>query len=192
VGMKKILSILTFSLLFTAAYAQSATFLFPSNAPPTVRLQWDPSPDASVVGYTLYYGVGSRQYTNRTSVGNITNVTSLLPTRNQQFFFAVTAYNSAGLESDFSNEASYFTPRGIFPPGNLKTNVVQLAFNVEKSDNPSGPWVEYATMGTDLTAPGFFRGVVRITREIASAAPPIPGEPAVLRLTAPPALPTER
>ena len=190
--MKKILSIgLTVSLLLTAFCAQSATFLFPSNAPPSVRLQWDPAPDASVTGYNIYYGVGSRAYTNRTALGNVTNATIQLPTRNQLYYFAATAYSATGLESDFSNEVNYFTPRGVSPPGNLKTNVVQLAFNVEKANDPAGPWTEYATMGTDLTAPGFFRGVVRVTREVASSPPPIPGE--TLRIgPVPSALPPQK
>jgi len=185
--MKKILSIgLTVAFLLTTAGAQSATFLFPSNAPPAVRLQWDPPPDPSVTGYNLYYGVGSRSYTNKTAVGNVTNATVQLPARNQQFYFAATAYNAVGLESDFSNEATYVTPRGVLPPGNLRTNVVQLAFGVEKSNDPTGPWVEYATMGTDLTAPGFFRGVVRVTRpEVVN-----PGE--TLRIGPPPALPPQK
>ncbi|MFO1487786.1 MAG: fibronectin type III domain-containing protein [Verrucomicrobiota bacterium] len=72
----------------------------------SLAARWDPSPDPAVTGYHLFYGTQSGVYLNMLDVGNVTNasVTGLLP--GCTYFFAVTAYDAAGNESDQSNEAS--------------------------------------------------------------------------------------
>lgn len=98
---------LTFFLVLAPWLAQA----WPStNLPPVgaVKLAWDPSPDPSVSGYNLYYGAGSRQYTNLLSAGNLTSLSVSNLARGQIYFFAVTAVDAAGLESDFSPEVSYY------------------------------------------------------------------------------------
>ncbi len=60
--------------------------------------------------YCLYYGPGSRTYTNMVPV---TNTTSYLFTNlpyNGKFFFSVTSVNLNGVESDYSEEYAYKTP----------------------------------------------------------------------------------
>ena len=70
-------------------------------------LAWDQNPENDLEGYRLYYGASSRNYTNVVNVGNFTTneVTGLV--EGTTYFFAVTAYNTNGLESDFSDEVSY-------------------------------------------------------------------------------------
>ena len=77
--------------------------------PSSVTLAWDASPDASVAGYRVYYGVATGDYTNSAAVGNVSNAvfTNLGVSR---YYFAATAYDSYGVESPFSNEASYRPP----------------------------------------------------------------------------------
>lgn len=75
-----------------------------------VSLAWDASPDASVTGYRIYYGVASASYTNSATVGNVTNATVTGLVEGATYFFAATAFDGAGLESDFSNETSYTVP----------------------------------------------------------------------------------
>jgi hypothetical protein len=83
-----------------------------------ITLAWDPSPDPAVVGYNLYFGPASRTYTNMIQVGGanlatISNLVSGVP-----YYFAATSYDAAGLESDYSDEASYGAITNIFnlPP----------------------------------------------------------------------------
>ena len=72
-----------------------------------MTLAWVPSTGTDVVGYNLYYGPGSRNYTNIVAAGNVTNVTvsGLVP--GAAYYFAATAYTSAGLESDYSTEIAF-------------------------------------------------------------------------------------
>jgi chitodextrinase len=78
-----------------------------------VTLGWSPSADGNVIGYQLYYGTASRRYTSRIAAGlNATATVSGL-TAGTTYYFAVTAVNTSGMESAFSNEVRY-TPS---PPG---------------------------------------------------------------------------
>src|SRR5437016_6295513 len=69
-----------------------------------VPLAWDPNPEPDIAGYILYCGTASGTYTNSIDVGNVdtAGVSGLF--NGLTYFFVVTAYNTAGLESDPSNE----------------------------------------------------------------------------------------
>jgi hypothetical protein len=69
-----------------------------------VTLAWDPSPDSTVIGYRLYYGATSSQYTNALEAGKATTITVSGLEDGVTYFYAVTAYDAFGIESDFSNE----------------------------------------------------------------------------------------
>lgn len=85
-------------------------------AAPTVSLAWDPSPDADVTNYRLYWGPGSGNYNGSSDLGNVTNTvfTQLVP--GGHYYFVVTAFNAGGAESDPSNEIDYLVPGGNSPP----------------------------------------------------------------------------
>jgi hypothetical protein len=76
----------------------------------SVSLQWSPSTDSSVVGYNLYCGGASRSYTNVISLGNTSNTAVGDLTEGKTYFFAVTAYDAFGDESDYSDETVYIVP----------------------------------------------------------------------------------
>jgi hypothetical protein len=84
----------------------------PVQAAQSVTLAWDPSPDSTVVGYSIYSGVASGTYTNKVDVGNATSGTIFGLVERVTYFFAVCAYDANGLESDFSNELSFTVPGG--------------------------------------------------------------------------------
>jgi hypothetical protein len=76
-------------------------------AVPSVTLEWDASSEADVVGYKLHYGTSSRNYDTIMDVGNYTSVTIGNLDGNQNYFFAVTAYDADGNESVYSDELFY-------------------------------------------------------------------------------------
>ena len=71
-----------------------------------VTLAWDASASTTVVGYRLYYGTNTRSYQFVTNTGLMLTQAVVLPHRGR-WFFAATAYDTNGLESDFSNEVSW-------------------------------------------------------------------------------------
>lgn len=75
-----------------------------------VTLAWEPSLDTNVIGYNVYYGVASHTYSNMINVGNVTNTTIPGMVGGIIYYFAVTAYDNFGQESDFSGEISYLMP----------------------------------------------------------------------------------
>jgi len=68
-----------------------------------VSLAWDPSVSPNIAGYKVYIGNGSRNYGTQIVIGNQTayTVTGL---SGGTYYFAVTAFDFDGNESDFSNE----------------------------------------------------------------------------------------
>ena len=78
-----------------------------------LTLAWDPSLDTNIAGCNVYYGVASRSYTNMVHVGKATNATISGLVEGATYYFAATAYSILGLESDFSNEASYTVPMAL-------------------------------------------------------------------------------
>jgi hypothetical protein len=75
-----------------------------------VTLMWDPNTEPDLDGYKLYYGNTSGTYPNVIDVGNTETYTvnGLVP--GETYYFAATAYTTAGLESGLSNELVYTVP----------------------------------------------------------------------------------
>ena len=71
-----------------------------------LTLAWDPSPSEGVSGYRIYYGTDTRSYQFVTNAGLALTQSVVLPWGGR-WFFAATAYDTNGLESDFSNEVSW-------------------------------------------------------------------------------------
>jgi hypothetical protein len=68
-------------------------------------LSWEANPEPSVSGYNLYVGTTSRGYGTPIDVGSRTTYT-LAGLGSGTYYFAVTAYDAGGAESDYSNEVS--------------------------------------------------------------------------------------
>src|SRR3954447_3162586 len=79
-------------------------------AAPYVTLVWNPNAEADITGYNVYFGSVSGTYTNKISVGKVTTNKVYGLSYGATYFFAVTALNTSGGESDFSNEYRYSVP----------------------------------------------------------------------------------
>ena len=104
-------------------------------AAPYVSLAWDPSPDPSVIGYKVYYGVASRSYTNSVAAGNVTTFTVSNLMAGTTYYFAATAYDTNGIESDYSSEVSAVV---VLPNQQPTLNVIA---NLTINENASGQMV---------------------------------------------------
>jgi len=141
------LAVLTFvglclSLLPIRVNAQTAA---------SVRLAWDANPVTDeVTGYRLYYGPKSQTYTNTTDVGSVTTATITTLAPGTTYFFAVTAYNASGLESDYSNEVSY-------TPSPVPTALTAI------SSSPGKVRLRFTYGGGAVTYSVYTNGVVMLT-----------------------------
>src|SRR4030095_8326562 len=71
----------------------------------SVSLTWDPNTEPDIAGYKVYWGTSSRVYDQFSDVSQTTASVSDL-TVGVRYYFAVTAYDSSGLESSYSKEVS--------------------------------------------------------------------------------------
>ncbi len=79
-----------------------------------VTLSWNPSPSAGVVGYWVYYGEWSKAYTKRVDAGSGTSCLVKGLQDGVTYYFAMTARDAKGNESDFSEEV-FFPGRNVAP-----------------------------------------------------------------------------
>jgi hypothetical protein len=112
-------------LLFVFAGLIIASSSFAQNSF-SVTLAWDPSPDPTVVGYNLFYGNYNGIYSQSINAGGATSatVTNIFP--GITYFFVVTAYNSAGVQSDPSNQVMFRYGAGA--PGSPGSVINATAF----------------------------------------------------------------
>jgi hypothetical protein len=83
----------------------------------SVTVAWDPSPSEGVMGYVVYVGTESRTYTRSIPTGSETSCVIDNLIRGVTYYIAVTAVDSTGLESDFSEELEYTPPPAeVTPP----------------------------------------------------------------------------
>src|SRR5581483_2859026 len=107
----------------------------------SVMLAWDPSTDPTTVGYCLYYGSASGNYTTRVDLKTNTTVTVTNLTGGQTYYFAATAYNAANVESPPSNEASFVAstnpPPSLNPVNTQYVNALGRLLVTNKATTPN-------------------------------------------------------
>lgn len=75
-----------------------------------VTMAWDPETVSGLAGYKVHYGTVSKNYSFVADAGNQTTATITGLTAGVTYYFAATAYDTAGTESAFSSEVTYTVP----------------------------------------------------------------------------------
>jgi hypothetical protein len=117
--------LLALALVFAAPVRGTVVQVTSDN---TVKLAWDANTEPDLAGYKVYWGRTSRQYDNSPvpTVAPSANPTFTTPAlSNGTWYFAVTAYNTAGLESGYSNEVSTTIATAPAPPKGLRIWIAQ-------------------------------------------------------------------
>ncbi len=107
-------------------YSTEISTTVPETTPPPssgqAEFSWLPNTEPNLAGYRIHYGTASRAYTTTVDVGLPqpvdgrihATVTGLIP--GETYFFAATAYDASGGESDYSTEVSYTVPPASATP----------------------------------------------------------------------------
>lgn len=112
--MKKYLCTLSllsaFFVALSSTHAKAEDLIIEDDLDPAapitdVTLAWDANSEPDIAGYNLYYARTSGAYVGFVTVGGTTAVIGIKGTRT--VYFAVTAYNTNGDESEFSDEVHW-------------------------------------------------------------------------------------
>ncbi len=153
--LKSLLFLVAFVLLVFTSFGQKVG---------TVDITWDPPADGSTYRYRIYWGAASRNYTNVLDSGLLrtNSITGLVD--GARYYFAVTAYNTNGLESDYSNE--YTEVLGSRPPAPGTPSVVQrrdvVFIDMRGRTNSNGT----VTPVGDVMIAGDIEGSVSVTANV--------------------------
>ena len=140
--------------------------LTPVSSANSVTLAWNPNPEPNIAGYRLHIGTSSRIYPVTLEVGNTTTATVSNLTPGSSYFFVVTAYNHAALESLLSNEMTYTPPPNQPPIVSLTSPVQGTTFTA-----PGSIVLTATANDTDgsISRVEFYNGSTRLGQE-----PPVP------------------
>lgn len=94
-------------ILYMVVFAVAALLVSPSFG---AVLQWNSTGEPQVAGYKAYIGMESRNYVRILDTMQQTHVTLTGLDAGTTYYFAATAYDATGLESDFSDEVRYTPP----------------------------------------------------------------------------------
>jgi hypothetical protein len=145
----------------------------PAPATQKATLAWNPSPDPNVIGYRVYYGPAHGVYTNMVSVGNVTNALISGLVEGANYFFAASAYDVIGLESELSNEAAYTVPtQFVLAIRSIETNGIAIALSITASGAIPNRWALESS--PDLTS---WETVARGTNSPVNVSTPVNGTP---------------
>ncbi len=122
-------------------------------------LTWDASPATDITNYTVYLGTSSSDYTTLVQAGPVTHVTITNLVPGLTYFLAVTASDSSGIESEYSNEITFSVPAGRPAPGPgqpeltlirsgavsvLRWSTNYAGFTLQWSTSVAGEWTDLA------------------------------------------------
>ena len=133
------------------AFAES-----PAAAASSLKLVWNQSANTNVVGYKVYYGAASHNYTNVVLLGNVTNTVITGIVAGIPYYFAATTFTASGAESPISTEIIYVAPAlnsAAYAPSQFSCQVVGplgSQYVVEASTDLVN-WVELQTNSVPFT-----------------------------------------
>jgi fibronectin type 3 domain-containing protein len=117
--MKRLILILIALMLLLSGSSQAAQ----------IKLTWNANTEPDLSGYRIHYGTASGQYSVPVDVGNVTEHTlTLTPQYGTTYYFVLTASDTSGNESGYSNEVSVFVPDSTAPapPKGLLARIIDV------------------------------------------------------------------
>lgn len=118
--------------------------LSPISVAETTTLEWDPNVESDVAGYRIYYGTESGIYSLKKEVGMANSATISDLAAEQTYYFVVTAYNEANLESLPSAEVSTTTTADNLDP------LVSIVSPLDGADYTTSEPVSFVVAASDI------------------------------------------
>jgi fibronectin type 3 domain-containing protein len=119
----------------------------------TVTLVWNTNSEPNISGYWVYVGTASRQYGKPIDVGKTNQYVVPKLQMGVIYYFAVTAKNTAALESNFSNEVSTTVTNALavlsFSQGTVEARgAAQKTYSIEATRDLTN-WISLTSGMTD-------------------------------------------
>ncbi len=114
-----------------------------------VDLKWDITSDSSRIGFNIYYGKTSGQYTRRRNISNVNTYRLSGLNNNETYYFAVTAYDKSNNESNYSNEVGVIINKPLSSTNPFAT-LLQKTVTKIPSQPQNGPlvgWLIFSAAG---------------------------------------------
>jgi len=143
----------------------------------SVELSWQPNTEPDLQGYNVYYGTQQRNYGPPVPVADTTRHTLSGLEEGGVYYIALSAVDTSGNESGFSNEISVKVSSNIpsngLPvvavtssgdDGNAAANTIDNDLSSRWSASGSGQWIQYdlgAAFDLDHASIAFYRGDTR-------------------------------
>lgn len=142
----------------------------------SVSLVWDANSEPDLAGYRLYYGTSSRSYNITNDVRNVTTTTVSNLVAGVTYYFAVTAYNTSDMESDYSNEVSYQVPLPTAPVGVVFSySRATKLFTIAWTPNPTNQNIVKYNVYETTVSPRVLVATVPATGRLQYSAYPVVG-----------------
>jgi hypothetical protein len=136
--MRQLLECLRSTCVLCTIFVFAGSALFAED----IRLAWNPNRESGLAGYKLHIGTESGRYSPAIDVGAVSSYTVTALGRGMHYF-ALTAYDSKGRESGYSNEVfvAIDAPDGASAPAVRTTgNAATITWTTAQ---PSSVFVEY-------------------------------------------------
>ncbi len=104
-----------------------------------LTLAWKPNKEADLAGYRIYYGSRSGAYSYSVDLGKSTSCTISKLVEGTTYFFVATAFNTDGMESDYSPELSHTIGSEVNPVSDTNP-VTMVVDNDDNGTSHTGTW----------------------------------------------------
>jgi hypothetical protein len=120
-----------------------------NTGPGYADLRWDLSDEPELMGYNIYYGKTSGQYTRRRTVPNINQYRIDGLNNNEVYYFALTAFDSLNRESDYSDEVAVIINELLSSTAPFEELLASLIPKIpeQPQNGPLVGWLAFSAMG---------------------------------------------
>ncbi len=108
---------------------QILLIIIPGFCQTSVSVSWDSNSENDLAGYCIYYGTESKYYDHIKDVGMTVSIQINNLTENVRYYFVLTAYDSSGNESDFSEEISIMLETDSSEKSESSEKTLQIVYN---------------------------------------------------------------